>query len=444
MQREQEWMQQQLQAVGSACELTGFGSRADTHVLDGCYDHVLQLFAISTDEAVAREQITDTCVGRMRGLGSTVRYANSTRGVCWATPGMNVTSWACEALSTVTWEVLAIALRLLAICSIAAEAMPEHQLEAMADESFSMIGQAFQMEIDLHAETPLGPLIVKRLSEAREDFMDTLSPSSHARQLVSRTLALSKRIGEHTNHLIWRDSHYLWLTDSIRRGEVMHTTWGPVENWDELGANDARSRHPLAGGMAGAPAFVFSDTPGQRREILVSLLRKLYEARGASDSEKLAVVEVGVFRAGLSQYLLETLPFIRLLGVDPYIGTDGTFPGDFSETLNPDDALAVASGVFNSFGDRAELLPETSEQAAQKIPDGSLDAVFVDGCHLYECVETDLEVWIPKLRPGGQALLAGHDFSPQWPGVVRAVHERRLGGQRVFLGQDWMYWWYPN
>ena len=27
-------------------------------------------------------------------------------------------------------------------------------------------------------------------------------------------------------------------------------------------------------------------------------------------------------------------------GVDPYIGKDGTFPGDFSETLDPDMALA--------------------------------------------------------------------------------------------------------
>ena len=35
--------------------------------------------------------------------------------------------------------------------------------------------------------------------------------------------------------------------------------------------------------------------------------------------------------------------------------------------------------------------------------------------------------------------MAGHDFSPQWPGVVRAVQEARTG-RDVTLGMDWMYW----
>ena len=32
-----------------------------------------------------------------------------------------------------------------------------------------------------------------------------------------------------------------------------------------------------------------------------------------------------------------------------------------------------------------------------------------------------------KLRVDTETLVAGHDFSPQWPGVVRAVHEQMLG-----------------
>jgi len=47
-------------------------------------------------------------------------------------------------------------------------------------------------------------------------------------------------------------------------------------------------------------------------------------------------------------------------------------------------------------------------------------------------------VWRPKIMQGG--LVAGHDFSPQWPGVVRAVWENRPR-QSVFLAMDWMYWW---
>ena len=72
------------------------------------------------------------------------------------------------------------------------------------------------------------------------------------------------------------------------------------------------------------------------------------------------------------------------------------------------------------------------------IQDNYLHAVFIDGCHFYTCVQEDLAAWIPKVMEGG--LILGHDFSPQWPGVVKAVWEIR-GKQPVHLGMDWMYWW---
>jgi hypothetical protein len=40
----------------------------------------------------------------------------------------------------------------------------------------------------------------------------------------------------------------------------------------------------------------------------------------------------------------------------------------------------------------------TSKEAVKKIPDGSVHAIFIDGCHFYECIEEDLRLWIPKVR----------------------------------------------
>ena len=56
------------------------------------------------------------------------------------------------------------------------------------------------------------------------------------------------------------------------------------------------------------------------------------------------------------------------------------------------------------------------------------EAIFVDGCHLYECVDSDLKIWLPKLAPGG--LVCGHDFSPQWPG------ERVPRGEENFFNEN--------
>jgi predicted O-methyltransferase YrrM len=49
-----------------------------------------------------------------------------------------------------------------------------------------------------------------------------------------------------------------------------------------------------------------------------------------------------------------------------------------------------------------------TSEAAKLIPDGSLDFVYVDARHDYCGCMQDLEMYWPKLRPGG--LLAGHDY----------------------------------
>ncbi len=60
-----------------------------------------------------------------------------------------------------------------------------------------------------------------------------------------------------------------------------------------------------------------------------------------------------------------------------------------------------------------------SHEAAQHVPDGTLDFIFIDANHDYEYVKQDLEVWAPKVRPGG--IFSGHDY--RWEGVSRAVQE---------------------
>jgi len=73
-----------------------------------------------------------------------------------------------------------------------------------------------------------------------------------------------------------------------------------------------------------------------------------------------------------------------------------------------------------------------------------VDAVFIDAIVQVATVKQDFEVWLPKMRRGAPVLIAGHDFSPQWPGVVQAVHEQRAGGQEVILASDWMWWYWDQ
>lgn len=49
------------------------------------------------------------------------------------------------------------------------------------------------------------------------------------------------------------------------------------------------------------------------------------------------------------------------------------------------------------------------------------DSIFIDGDHSFEAVKSDIESWLPLIRPGG--LIAGHDFWAAHPGVMDAVNE---------------------
>ena len=77
------------------------------------------------------------------------------------------------------------------------------------------------------------------------------------------------------------------------------------------------------------------------------------------------------------------------------------------------------------FLDRINLMiPMSSEDASKKIPDKSLDFVYVDADHTYENCKKDLNLWWGKVKDGG--ILCGHDFSVDMLGVVRAVVEFTL------------------
>jgi hypothetical protein len=88
--------------------------------------------------------------------------------------------------------------------------------------------------------------------------------------------------------------------------------------------------------------------------------------------------------------------------------------------------------ISREYPRRALIVRDLSVSAAANFADQSLDHVYIDARHDYDGVRADLHAWYRKLCPGG--LIAGHDFSGGWPGVVRAVsefviaHRKQLGG----------------
>jgi hypothetical protein len=162
------------------------------------------------------------------------------------------------------------------------------------------------------------------------------------------------------------------------------------------------------------------------------------EQRGSAIIRRLpanaTMAEVGVLLGALSEYILRQRKDVSVLMIDNWQTTDNQ-PESYKAT-GDDHALHAdakrvqahrqqAENRARHFPGRAKIMAMSSVEAAAKVPDASLDLVFLDADHSYEGVKADLAAWLPKVKPGGW--IGGHDYdNPDRRfrfGVARAVDE---------------------
>lgn len=141
-------------------------------------------------------------------------------------------------------------------------------------------------------------------------------------------------------------------------------------------------------------------------------------------------IEVGVHQGEFAAAFMAGWPG-RYLGVDPWrvlaeyqddLNWAGKTRSDCQSQADRDRDLEITRAAMASFGDRVELMRELSADGALKVADGIADFIYIDARHEYDSIREDLELWWPKLRPGG--VLAGHDYAGCWAGTVgKAVDE---------------------
>ena len=129
--------------------------------------------------------------------------------------------------------------------------------------------------------------------------------------------------------------------------------------------------------------------------------------------------ELGVRRGELTASLLERHPGLSMIAVDLW----APHP-TFTERYDHEGDLRRFRENVRDFEARVTVLRLLTTEAARHVADGSLDFVFVEATHTYAALASDLDAWLPKLRPGG--LVSGHDYHPHWDdgGVMRCVDER--------------------
>ncbi len=128
--------------------------------------------------------------------------------------------------------------------------------------------------------------------------------------------------------------------------------------------------------------------------------------------------EIGVSMGHLSEAMFKAIPNLKLYCVDVWMSYDGN-RWAASQRRNDKYYRRACQKLapYNS-----ELIKDTSMNAVRRIPDGSLDFVYIDANHSYDYVMEDLINWTKKVRKGG--IVSGDDYyNFRGAGVVGAVDD---------------------
>lgn len=131
-------------------------------------------------------------------------------------------------------------------------------------------------------------------------------------------------------------------------------------------------------------------------------------------------VEIGVHEGVNATFLLETLPNLNLVGIDPYDSYIDWNGLDINYNYGEFMAVKLKGEEVESKFERFKILKLTSDDAVSEFEDNSLDFVFVDGLHTYEQTLQDCINYLPKVKPGG--IIGGHDYGII-ADVTKAVNE---------------------
>lgn len=147
------------------------------------------------------------------------------------------------------------------------------------------------------------------------------------------------------------------------------------------------------------------------------------------------IAELGCAEGYFSADILRWPNTKRLYMVDNWGTIHGQFgDGASSQSWHDKNHQDAMDRVFFA-SDRVTVLRGITWDMAAQVLDNSLDLLYLDACHTYECVRKDLQTWFPKVKPGG--VVAGHDYLNRSYGVFQAVEEFTTGKyQPVIIAED--------
>lgn len=134
------------------------------------------------------------------------------------------------------------------------------------------------------------------------------------------------------------------------------------------------------------------------------------------DRQNLVGVEIGVAWGDNALAMMEELDIKKLYLIDAYKYVKHNEANPYGKA---EEQERSAKKKLKPYEDRIVWIHDISSSAVDKIKDNELDFVYIDGCHRYEVVVKDIQLYHQKVKDGG--LVSGHDY--RMHSVKKAVHD---------------------
>lgn len=134
------------------------------------------------------------------------------------------------------------------------------------------------------------------------------------------------------------------------------------------------------------------------------------------------ILELGSWKGRSTRAIMDNIhPEGKITCVDTFAGNVGT---DLIGMAEKEDIYGTFIRNLSPYSgtDRLKVIRCSTSEILENIdPSTKFDFIFIDADHSYEEVRKDINNCLPLLSADG--IIAGHDFSKHWPGVIQAVRE---------------------
>jgi hypothetical protein len=147
--------------------------------------------------------------------------------------------------------------------------------------------------------------------------------------------------------------------------------------------------------------------------------------------------EIGVYKAKMSQHLLNSIPNLELYVIDRW--SEYTVKEKLGDKRSP--MVYLKKDTWKKIHKKVikiqkkyknmHIIRQDSGKASMKFKDNYFDFVFIDGDHSYKGVLKDIKSWYPKVKTGGY--LSGHDYQRK---TVKKAIEKVFSINEIGLDYD--------